>query len=69
MSATYSATVKHASLEFTRQGRTDHEAVTQAMKVLKAIWDIDSHRAVLTVKLGDQIQYVTTAAQYEMAIH
>lgn len=67
MTATYSATVQHASLSFTGTGGNDHQAVTQAMNALKAIWNIDINNAIITVKLGDQIQYVTTAGRYEVA--
>ncbi len=67
MKATYTATVRHESLTFTGKGTTDHEAVTKAMDALKACWSIHLARAVIEVRLGDQLQYVTTFGKYEVA--
>lgn len=64
---TYTATAQHNGLSFTGTGKTDHEAVTAALAALRAVWNIDSHRAQLIVRLGDSIQYVTTAARYHIA--
>jgi hypothetical protein len=61
---TYTATAEHNGLKFTGTGNTDHAAVTAAMKALEAVWSIDTHRARLTVRFGDSIQYVTTASRY-----
>jgi hypothetical protein len=67
MSATYTATVTHVGLRFSGSGSTDHEAVHAAMNALKSCWNIDTNRAVLVVRLGDQIQYTTTAGKYELS--
>ena len=67
MNSTYIATVKHESLTFTGKGATDHQAVTKAMDALKSCWSIHLSRAVLEVRLGGQLQYVTTFGKYETA--
>ena len=64
---TYTATAQHHGLTFTATGKTDSEAVTAAMQSLRACWSIDPHRATLIVKIGDCVQYVTTAAKYQSA--
>ncbi len=43
------------------------KAVRAAMANLKTVWSINTNRAVLVVRLGDQIQYTTTAGKYEVA--
>ena len=67
MSAIYTATVTHEGLKFSGNGTTDDEAVKAAMANLKAVWSINTNRAVLVVRLGDQVQYTTTAGKYEVA--
>ncbi len=67
MKSSYTATVKHESLTFTGKGTTDHEAVTKAMDALRSCWSIHLTRAVIEVRLGDQLQYVTTFGKYETA--
>jgi hypothetical protein len=67
MSAIYTATATHEGLNFTGSGVTDDEAVQASMKALTACWSINTNRAVLVVRLGDQVQYTTTAGKYELA--
>ena len=67
MNSPYIATVKHDSLTFTGKGTTDHEAVTKAMGALESRWSIGLSRAVIEVRLGEQLQYVTTFGKYETA--
>lgn len=67
MSAIYTATATLDGLNTTGNGRTDYEAVKAAMANLSAVWSINTNRAVLVVRLGDQIQYTTTAGKYEAA--
>jgi hypothetical protein len=63
----YTATAQHNGMTFTATGKNDHAAVNAAMQALRAVWNIDSHRATITVKLGEAVQYVTTAAKYQTA--
>ena len=66
---TYTATAQHHGLTFTATGKTDHEAITAAMQSLRACWNINTSSATLIVKIGDSVQYVTTAAKYQTAIN
>jgi len=65
----YTATITHDGMTFMGFGTTDHEAAKKAIDALEAVWQVNTGRAILTVRLNDSIQYTTTNARYFVSTH